>query len=119
MQVWWVGAVVQEERVRQGGGVQVCCNIDAAAAWRQRQRSAGASGGGWWRQPVTHLPVEATRAQQCRVQDVGPVGGGDDDDAGVALKAIHLSQQLVQGLLTLIVATANTCSAAVGCVHVR
>ena len=35
------------------------------------------------------------------------VGGSQHDDAGVALKAIHLSQQLVDGLLALVVAAAH------------
>mmetsp|Transcript_18452 Transcript_18452/g.46683 ORF Transcript_18452/g.46683 Transcript_18452/m.46683 type:complete len:537 (-) Transcript_18452:109-1719(-) len=53
------------------------------------------------------LAVEAARAHERRVQDVGAVGGGNHNDASVALEAVHLSQQLVQGLLTLVVATAN------------
>ena len=36
-------------------------------------------------------------------QDLGPVGGSDDDDAGGAVKAVHLGQQLIQGLLALLV----------------
>ena len=52
-----------------------------------------------------HLAVKAARTQQCRVQHVGTVGGGDDDDRFGGIKAIHLDQQLVQGLLTLVIAT--------------
>ncbi len=29
---------------------------------------------------------------------VRAIGGGEDDDAGVALKAVHLGQQLIDGL---------------------
>ena len=54
-----------------------------------------------------HLAVEAARTQQRRIEHVGPVGGGDDDDALVALEAVHLDQQLVQGLLALVVAAAQ------------
>ena len=55
-----------------------------------------------------HLPVEAARAQQRRVEHVGPVGGGDQDDAFVGLEAVHLDQQLVERLLALVVAAAET-----------
>ena len=53
------------------------------------------------------LPVEAARAQQRRVEDVGPVGGGDEDDAVLRLEAVHLDEQLVEGLLALVVAAAH------------
>ena len=53
------------------------------------------------------LPVEAARAQQRRVEDVGPVGGGDQDDAALDVEAVHLDEQLVQGLLALVVAAAE------------
>ena len=55
-----------------------------------------------------HLAVEAARAQQRRIEHVGPVGRGDDDDALVALEAVHLDQQLIQGLLALVVTAAQT-----------
>ena len=51
-----------------------------------------------------HPAVEAAGAGQGRVQRLRAVGGGQNDDAGVALKAVHLGQQLVQGLLPLVVA---------------
>ncbi len=54
-----------------------------------------------------HLAVEAAGAQQRRVEHVGAVGGGDHDDAGVGLEAVHLDQQLVQCLLALVVAAAE------------
>jgi hypothetical protein len=53
-----------------------------------------------------HLPVEPARAQQRRVQHVGAVGGGHDDDALVGLEPVHLDQQLVERLLALVVAAA-------------
>ena len=53
------------------------------------------------------LAVEAARAQQRRVEHVGTVGGGNDDDAFIALEAIHLDQQLIQGLFALIVSAAQ------------
>ena len=54
------------------------------------------------------LPVEAAGAQQRRVEDVGPVGGGDEDDAALDVEAVHLDEQLVEGLLALVVAAAET-----------
>ena len=54
-----------------------------------------------------HLAVEAARPQQRRVEHVGPVGGGDQDDAFVGLEAVHLDQQLVQRLLALVIAAAE------------
>ena len=56
------------------------------------------------RQLHRNPPVEPSRTGQRRVQGLGPVGGSQDDDAGVVLKAVHLGQQLVQGLLPLVVA---------------
>ena len=53
------------------------------------------------------LPVEAARAQQRRVEDVGPVGGRDQDDAAADVEAVHLDEQLVEGLLALVVAAAH------------
>ena len=53
------------------------------------------------------LAVEAARPQQRRVEDVGPVGGGDQDDVVLHLEAVHLDEQLVQRLLALVVAAAH------------
>ena len=53
------------------------------------------------------LAVEAARPQQRRIEDVGPVRRGDDDDAGVGVEAVHLDEDLVEGLLALVVATAE------------
>ena len=53
------------------------------------------------------LTVEAARAQQRRVEDVGAVGGGDKDDALRLLKAIHFNQKLVERLLALVVTAAQ------------
>ena len=53
------------------------------------------------------LAVEAAGPQQRGIEHVGPVGGGDQDDAFVGLEAVHLDQQLVQRLLALVVAAAQ------------
>ena len=54
------------------------------------------------------LPVEAAGPQQRGVEDVGPVGGGDQDDTAPWVEAIHLDQQLVQRLLALVVTAAQS-----------
>jgi len=54
-----------------------------------------------------HLTIESAGSQECGIQHIGPVSGGQHDDTGVALESIHLSQQLVDGLLTLVVTTTH------------
>ncbi len=51
-----------------------------------------------------HLAVEASRAQQRRVQGVRAVGGADQQDAGLGGEAVHLHEQLVERLLPLVIA---------------
>ena len=53
------------------------------------------------------LPVEAARAEQRGIQDVGSVRGGDQDDVVLHLEAVHLDEQLVQRLLALVVTAAE------------
>ena len=53
------------------------------------------------------LAVEAAGTEQRRVEHVGPVGRGDEDDALVRLEAVHLDEQLVQRLLALVIAAAE------------
>ena len=50
------------------------------------------------------LAVETPGAHQCLVEDVGPVGGGQNDDARIGLEAVHLRQKLVQRIFALVVA---------------
>ena len=54
------------------------------------------------------LPVETSGPQERRVEDVGPVRGGDDDYALVGLEAVHLHEELVQRLLPLVVPAAES-----------
>ena len=61
------------------------------------------------------LPVEAARPQEGGVEDVGAVGRRDDDDARVALEAVHLGEELVERLLALVVAAAD--ARAAGAAH--
>ena len=54
------------------------------------------------------MPVEPTRSQQCGIEDVRPVGGRDHDHIRAAVEPVHLDQDLIQRLLALIVAAAET-----------
>src|SRR5699024_7884976 len=54
------------------------------------------------------LPVKPAGPQQRRVENILAVGGCHDDDAFVLAEAVHLHQQLVQGLLPLVVTAAQT-----------
>ncbi len=54
-----------------------------------------------------HLAIEATGTEQSGIEHVGPVGGGDEDDPLVRLEAVHLHQELVEGLLAFVVAAAE------------
>ena len=60
------------------------------------------------RQANNHLTVKAAGAQQGRIQHVGTVGCRNNDNAFIALKTVHFNQQLVQGLLALVMTTAET-----------
>jgi hypothetical protein len=51
--------------------------------------------------------IEAPGAEQRRIENVGAVGGGNQDNALVRLEAVHLDEQLVEGLLALIVPAAE------------
>ena len=53
------------------------------------------------------LPVEAARAQQRRVEDIGAVGRGDEDDIGLDVEAVHLHEELVERLLAFVVAATH------------
>ena len=53
------------------------------------------------------LAVEAARAQQRGVEDVGPVRRGDHDDAALDVEAVHLDEHLVERLLALVVPAAH------------
>ena len=58
------------------------------------------------------LAVEAAGPQQRRVEDLGAVGRGEQDDALARVEAVELDQQLVQGLLLLVVAAGHRADAA-------
>ena len=54
-----------------------------------------------------NLAIEPARTHQGRVEHVGTVGRGDQDDAFIGLEAVHLDQQLVERLLALVIAAAE------------
>src|SRR6202041_2956485 len=56
-------------------------------------------------------PVKATGAQQRRIQHVRTVRRGHQNDAFVRFEPVHLHQQLIQGLLALVMATTQAGSA--------
>ena len=58
------------------------------------------------------LAVKTARPQQGRVEHVGAIGGGDDDDAVLGVESVHLDQQGVQSLLAFVVAAAPAVPAA-------
>ena len=60
------------------------------------------------------LSVKTSGTQNGGVQDIGPVGRRHDDDAFVDAETVHLDQQLVEGLLTLIVGAAQSGASAPG-----
>ena len=51
-----------------------------------------------------NLAVEAAGAQQRGIEDLRPVGGGQQDDAGRGIETVELDQELVERLLLLVVA---------------
>ncbi len=53
------------------------------------------------------LAIEAAGAQKGGIEDVRTVGGGDENDVVLHLEAVHLDEQLVQGLLALVVAASH------------
>ncbi len=53
------------------------------------------------------MAVEPARPEQCRIEDIRPVGSCQHDYIGVAVEAIHLHQYLVQSLLPLVMPAAQ------------
>src|SRR5881396_3020611 len=54
------------------------------------------------------LAVEPPGPQERRVEDVGAVGGREEDDPVVRFESVHLDQQLVERLLALVVPAAQS-----------
>ena len=59
-----------------------------------------------------YLTVETSGTQKRLVQDVGTVGCSQDDDTAVGTETVHLGEQLIQRILTLIIAASADVAAA-------
>ena len=57
------------------------------------------------RQVDVDLSVKAAGSHECLVEDVGTVGSRHDDDSAIGVEAVHLRQQLIEGILPLVVAS--------------
>src|ERR1051325_9112418 len=55
-----------------------------------------------------YAAVEPTGPKERRIENVGAIGGGNENDAFVGFEAVHFYQQLIEGLLALIVPTAKS-----------
>ena len=55
-----------------------------------------------------HTAIESARAQQRRIEHLGSVGGGQHDDTFGAGEPVHLGEDLIQGLLALVVSAHGT-----------
>ena len=57
------------------------------------------------------LAIKTSRPEQRRIEHVGPICRGDNNDAVLRVKAVHLDEQRVECLLALIDATAEAMAA--------
>ena len=51
-----------------------------------------------------HLAIETAGAQQRRVENFRPVGGGEQDDAGAGVETVELGEKLIERLLLFVIA---------------
>ena len=58
-----------------------------------------------------HLAIEATRSKQGRIEHLGSVCRGHDHHPGSGIEAVHLRQELIQGLLSLVIGDDRATSA--------
>ena len=63
------------------------------------------------RQADGDLTVEAARAKKRGIEHIRTVGRGDDDDAFLSVEAIHLNEQGIESLFTLIVTSTHAMTA--------
>ena len=54
------------------------------------------------------LTIETAGTEEGLIENIDTVGGGNGDNAGVAIETVHLDEDLVDGLLALVVATGET-----------
>jgi hypothetical protein len=55
-----------------------------------------------------HLTIETSRPEQRRIEHVRPVRRCDENNAFRRVESVHLDQELIEGLLSLVVPTAET-----------
>ena len=63
------------------------------------------------RQIDRDLAIETSRTQQRRIENIGPVRRGDNDDAFLRVETVHLDEQRIQRLFALVVTAADTVAA--------
>ena len=56
------------------------------------------------------LSVKASRSEKRRIKDIGTVCCGNDYNALIFFKSIHLNKKLVESLLSFIVTAAHSCA---------
>ncbi|TWC55736.1 hypothetical protein FBY04_109157 [Pseudomonas sp. SJZ080] len=52
-----------------------------------------------------HLPIDSSRPQQCRIENFRPIGRGQQHYAFARIETVQLREQLIEGLLLLVIAT--------------
>src|SRR5205814_4954176 len=50
------------------------------------------------------LVIKTARAEQSRIENIGPVSGSDDNDPFLGIESVHLDEQGIEGLLAFVVA---------------
>ena len=98
-QVGQVGARGAYCRARGAGQIHIARQLDLLGMDLQNRDASGQIG-----QLHRNAPVKAAWPRQGRIQNLRTVGGRQDDDPFAAIKAVHFRQQLVQSLLTLVIA---------------
>jgi hypothetical protein len=99
-QVGEIGADKSGRPLRHYGKIDVGTKLHAIGVNFQDCLAPGAVG------PVDeNLAIEASGAQKRRVQDLGSVGGGEDDNALGRVEAVHLDEKLIQGAFALVMTT--------------
>src|SRR5438105_10349457 len=57
------------------------------------------------------LTIESARAEQRRIENIGPVGSSDNNNTFLGVEPVHLDQERIECLLTLIVTAPNPVTA--------
>ena len=57
------------------------------------------------RQSDLYLTIHATRSFQRRVESVGQIGSGQNNDRLISCETIHLDEELIQCVIALIITT--------------